>query len=78
MEFEKQHLTEFKIREVWTLFGLFTSDNCVFFKYDFFSFLPKKVEIKETQYRIRYLFFDDGWSYKHYWTAWDYRYKFNK
>jgi len=30
----------------------------------------KWVEIEETKYKERYLFFDDGWTYQHYWGQW--------
>ena len=74
MEFKKQHLTDFRIRKVWTLFGLFISDNCLIFNSLLFSFLPKKVEIKETAYRIRYIDLNSS----SFWSDWEHKYKYKK
>lgn len=74
MEFEKQYLIEHRIREVWALLGFFISDNSLVFSLRYFSFLPKKIEIKELQYRIRYAYYDN----QKYWTNWEYGYKFKR
>jgi hypothetical protein len=36
----------------------------------------KYVEITQQKVRERYLKFDDGWSYQHYWSDWEYNWKF--
>jgi len=38
----------------------------------------KYVTIKEQRIKERYLEFDDGWSYTHYWGKWKYGWKFLK
>lgn len=44
MEFEKQHLTDYRVREIIVFLGFFISDNSLVFEKNYFSFLPKKVD----------------------------------
>ena len=38
----------------------------------------KKVKVLEEKIKTRYLEFDDGWSYRHYWGPWKENYEFVK
>jgi hypothetical protein len=38
----------------------------------------KKIKITEQKIKERYLDFDDGWSYKYFWTKWKTKWKFLK
>lgn len=78
MDFEKQHLTDYRVREAVVFLGFFISDNSLVFEKNYFSFSPKKREIKEIKYRIRYKYFDAGWLYQFYWGGWEERWKFKR
>jgi len=51
---EKELLNKFRERDIWSFLGFFMSDDWLYFQFFVFSFLPKKIKIKEQRYRVRY------------------------
>lgn len=75
---EKEYLNQFRERELWSFLGIFISDDRPYFQSSVFSFLPKKIKIKEQRYRVRYEWFDDGWTFQSYWGKWNWYWEFNQ
>jgi hypothetical protein len=76
-EFQSRPLDKFRKRKTLSLFGFIVIngiDNDFVWTGKWFKF----VKITEQKYEERYLYFDDGWSYQHFWSKWKPSWKFIK
>jgi len=73
--YQLEKLNEYRTRKVLSLFSFIVVNG---YELDlietgkWFSY----VTIKEEKVRERYLQFDDGWTYQHYWSEWIENWKF--
>ena len=74
VEYQSEHLSIFREREKFSFLPIIlVSDRFVWTGKWF-----KKIKVLEEKIKTRYLEFDDGWSYRHYWGPWKENYEFVK
>lgn len=74
MSSQIKETTELRIRKAFSFFWIFISDGTFFKSSKFIG----NINIEEQKYYIRYLDFDDGWSYQYFWGKWYTEWKFIK
>lgn len=74
-DYQQESLKKYRNKKVFSLFGfIITSDLDIVRTGKYFKY----VEIVEEKVKVRYLDFDDGWTYKFFWTKWKEKWIFNK
>lgn len=74
-DYQKKPTLNFRTRKVLSLFP-FIVVNGLNGDFIWTGKWFKWVSITEQLYLERYLMFDDGWSYEHYWSSWKEDWKF--
>lgn len=72
-DYESIPLGETRRRKVYSI-GLTITSDVIVWTGKWFKF----VEIEEEKHKVRYRYFDDGWTYQHYWGNWKEEWNFKK
>jgi len=73
-DYQQESLKKYRNKKVFSLFGFIITNGVIIRTGKYFKY----VEIIEEKVKVRYLDFDDGWTYKFFWTKWEEKWIFNK
>lgn len=73
-QYQTEKLDEFRERKVFSPFLFIIVDG----DFIYTGKIMKHVQIKEQKYKIRFLYFDEGWFYRFYWGKWKEKWSFIK